>query len=115
VYTSRNRKCNKRCDSKFTARKIKKPQLVTFPVVTSLKFARMNQNWEEHDWGRVLFSDESRFSSRAQDRVWRRQGERYSSGTVVQQNFWSGSVMGWPGISLEAKTGLFILQEKTLH
>jgi hypothetical protein len=75
----------------------------------------MNQNWEEHDWGRVLFSDESRFSSRAQDRVWRRQGERYSSGTVVQQNFWSGSVMGWPGISLEAKTGLFILQEQTLH
>ncbi|EFA02765.1 Transposable element Tc3 transposase-like Protein [Tribolium castaneum] len=64
-------------------------------------------------------TDESRFSLRSPDgrrRVWRRQGERYSSVTVVQnENFWGGSVMVWAGIWVEAKTELFILQERSLN
>jgi hypothetical protein len=45
----------------------------------------------------------------------KRQGERYSSGTVVQhEHFWGESVIVWVEISLEAKTDLFILQKQTL-
>lgn len=95
------------------------PRLTRQHKQRRMEFARMCQNWEERDWRRVLFSDESRFSLRSPDgrhRVWRRQGERYSSDTVVQhENFWGGSVMVWAGISLEAKTDLFILQERTLN
>ena len=44
-------------------------------------FARQHENWNEVQWKRVLFSDESRFHLRFPDgreRVWRRTGERYS-------------------------------------
>lgn len=95
------------------------PRLTRQHKQRRLEFARRYQNWGDHDWRRVLFSDESRFSLRSPDgrhRVWRRQGERYSSTTVVEnENFWGGSVMVWAGISLEAKTELFILQERSLN
>lgn len=84
-----------------------------------LQFARFHENWDENNWRRVLFSDESRFCLRSPDgrhRVWRRTGERISAATVVQQeNFWGGSVMVWGGISLEAKTELFVLQQRSLN
>ena len=66
--------------------------------------------WIWQQWGRVLFSDKSRFTLSFNDgriRVWRRQGERYADATVREHNrYGSGSVMVWGGMSLGAQTPL---------
>ena len=73
---------------------------VAGPVLTAqhlgarLAFAREHQNWQVLHWCLVLFTDESRFTLSTCDgreRVWRRQGERFSvniismTGLVVGQ------------------------------
>jgi hypothetical protein len=56
---------------------------VTGPLLTAehrLEFAHAHLNWQEADWARVLFTNESRFCRFSNDRrmrVYRRPGERY--------------------------------------
>ena len=64
-----------------------------------LAWARQHVTWTWQQWGRVLFSDESRFTLSFNDgrlRVWRRQGERYADATVQEHNrYGGGSVTVW--------------------
>ena len=75
-----------------------------------LALARQHVTWTRQQWGRVLFSDESRFILSFNDgrvRVWRRQGERYADATVREHNrYGGGSVMVWGGMSLGTRTPL---------
>ena len=75
-----------------------------------LAWARQHVTWTRQQWGRVLFSDESRFTLSFNDgrlRVWRRQGERYADATVQEHNrYGGGSVMVWGGMSLGTRTPL---------
>lgn len=95
------------------------PQLSLLHRQRRLEFARVHEHWDDGDWRRVLFTDESRFCLRSPDgrhRVWRRQGERYGPATVTEQrNFWGGSIMVWAGISYDGKTELHILVERSLN
>lgn len=63
------------------------PQLTLQHRQRRLAFARIHEHWDEADWRRVLFTDESRFCLRSPDgrhRVWRRRGERNTPATITQ-------------------------------
>lgn len=89
------------------------PELLRRHRIARLHFARIHEHWGENEWGRVLFTDESRFSLRSPDgreRVWRRPHERFAECTFSPRiGYQGGSVMVWAGISLEAHTELYIL------
>ncbi|KAI3363540.1 hypothetical protein L3Q82_012142, partial [Scortum barcoo] len=69
-------------------------------------------------WRPVLFTDESRFTLSTcdrRDRVWRRRGERSAACNILQHDqFGSGSVMVWGGISLGGRTALHVLARGSL-
>ena len=57
------------------------PELLGRHRIARLQFARNHEYWGENEWGRVLFTDESRFCVRSPDdreRVWRRPQERFA-------------------------------------
>ncbi len=78
-----------------------------------LRWARTVRRWQQRDWRRLLFSDESRFKIFESDgrvRVHRRRGERTSSCCVQEVvPYGGGSVMVWGGISGDVKTDLIVL------
>ncbi|KAI3356926.1 hypothetical protein L3Q82_003567 [Scortum barcoo] len=83
-----------------------------------LAFAREHQDWQIRHWRPVLFTDESRFTLSTcdrRDRVWRRRGERSAACNILQHDqFGSGSVMVWGGISLGGRTALHVLARGSL-
>jgi hypothetical protein len=97
----------------------------TGPLLTAdhrrrrLESAREHLNWQQADWAKVLFSDESRFCRFSHDRrmrVYRRPGERYTQCNVVGTvRFGGGSVMVWGGISWDARTELVVVNNGRLN
>lgn len=79
-----------------------------------LQWAQQRQNWRHQQWRTVVFSDESRYCLSVADgraRVWRRRGERYTDGCVVERDAWGGqSIMVWGGIALNRKLGPVVFQ-----
>ena len=75
-----------------------------------LNWARRHLRWTRAQWGRMLFTDESRFKLRRADglvRMYRRRGERFQDCCVVERDmFGGGSIMVWAGISMHTKTGM---------
>lgn len=73
------------------------PELLRRHRIARLQFARNHEHWGENEWGRVLFTDESRFSLRSPDgreRVWRRPQERFAECTFSPRvGYQGGSVM----------------------
>lgn len=94
------------------------PLLTTGHRVARSIFARSHRNWDDDAWGKVLFTDESRFCLKPDDRrvkVWRRPGERYAQCNIVgRESYGGGSVMVWGGISLGARTELHIVENGSL-
>lgn len=88
-------------------------QLLRRHRVARLQFARNHAHFTENNWRDVLFTDESRFTLRSPDgreRVWRRPHERFAECTFSPRiSFQGGSIMVWAGISLEARTELYIV------
>ena len=79
-----------------------------------LVWCRGHRLWTRHDWSRVLFTDESRFTlthNDARARVWRRPGERFVEACVRQHDrHGGGSIMVWGGIYLHGRTPLHLVQ-----
>lgn len=96
----------------------KGPELLQQHRVERLRFALNHVNWNQEEWTRVLFTDESRFCLRSPDgreRVWRRRGERFAPCTFSPRvSFQGGSVMVWGGISYEARTELVFVDGGSL-
>ena len=94
------------------------PRLTREHRVARLAFAREQGNWNIHNWGNVLFTDESRFCLCTSDRripVYRRDGERYFQCNIRPlTNFGEGSIMLWGGISLTGHTDLVLLDGGSL-
>jgi transposase len=93
----------------------------TGPLLTAehrLEFAHAHLNWQEADWARVLFTNESRFCRFSNDRrmrVYRRPGEPYVQCNIAQAvSYGGGSIMVWGGISLEGRTELVIVNQGRL-
>ena len=75
-----------------------------------LQWAQRHFRWGQHQWVRVLFSDESRFNLSHHDgriRIFRRRGERFADNCLIERDrFGGGSVMVWGGIMGSRETNL---------
>lgn len=103
----------------LTSRRAKRAPLLTQQhKVERVAYANNYQRWTMREWGRVLFTDESKFSLKSDDnriRVLRRPNERYSQCNIVGKvQFGGGSIMVWGGISLNGRTTLYILEGGSL-
>lgn len=83
-----------------------------------LAFCREHLSWTEAGWGRVLFSDESRFSLDSDSRrvlIWREPGSRYQPSNIVEKDHYGGGgLMVWAGIMADGRTDLHVFDRGTL-
>ena len=81
-----------------------RPPLLLRHRTTRRHWCTLHLRWQRVQWGRVMFTDESRFSIQFNDgrvRVYRRPGERFADVNDRQRHrFGGGSVMVWGGISI---------------
>ncbi|UYV68433.1 hypothetical protein LAZ67_5004299, partial [Cordylochernes scorpioides] len=78
-----------------------------------LQWCRERSTWNCADWGRIVFSDESRFLLCPDDRrkrVWRRPGQRVDPGLTVEHHTGlQKGVMVWGAISFNSRTPLVVI------
>lgn len=79
-----------------------------------LNWCRRHERWTRQQWGRTLFTDESRYTmshSDGRERVWRRQGERFLDVCIREHDrHGGGSIMVWGGIHLHGRTPLHLVR-----
>ncbi|KFM73017.1 Transposable element Tcb2 transposase, partial [Stegodyphus mimosarum] len=77
-----------------------------------LKWCREHKNWTTDQWSRVLFTDESRFSTRSECQhvlIWREVGIRFYPSNIKKKHRNGGpGVLVWGGIMLNGRTELHV-------
>ncbi|GFT27891.1 transposable element Tcb2 transposase [Trichonephila clavipes] len=77
-----------------------------------LQWCREYKNWTTDQWSRVLFTDESRFSTRSDSQrvlIWREIGTRCYTSNIKERHYYGGpGVLVWEGIMLNGRTELHI-------
>ncbi|GFY18650.1 transposable element Tcb2 transposase [Trichonephila clavipes] len=75
-------------------------------------WCREHRNWRDNEWGRVLFTDESRFSLSSDSHhilIWRERESRNHPSNIIERNRHGGrGVLVWGGIMLGSRTDLYI-------
>ncbi|GFT02092.1 transposable element Tcb2 transposase [Trichonephila clavipes] len=75
-------------------------------------WCREQRNWRDNEWGRVLFTDESRFSLSSDSHrilIWRERGNRNHPSNIIERDRYGGrGVLVWGGIMLGSRTDLHI-------
>ncbi|GFV96417.1 transposable element Tc1 transposase [Trichonephila clavipes] len=75
-------------------------------------WCREHRNCRDNEWGRVLFTDESRFSLSSDSQrilIWREQGSRNHPSNIIERDRYGGrGVLAWGGIMLGSRTDLHI-------
>ncbi|GFV81969.1 transposable element Tcb2 transposase [Trichonephila clavipes] len=70
------------------------------------------RNWRDNEWGRVLFTDESRFSLSSDSHrilIWRERGTRNHPSNIIERDRYGGcGVLVWGVIMLGSRTDLHI-------
>ncbi|GFX56984.1 transposable element Tcb2 transposase [Trichonephila clavipes] len=78
-----------------------------------------HQNWRDNEWGRVLFTDESRFSlSSVSHRIliWRERGSRNHPSNIIERDRYGGhGILVWGGIMLGSRTDLHIFDAGSVN
>ncbi|GFV48903.1 transposable element Tcb2 transposase [Trichonephila clavipes] len=111
--------------SRFTvARRLYKGGLFTrrfercLPFKIDLRRHRLQQWCQKLDscqWSRVLFTDESRFSTRSDSQrvlIWREIGTRFYTSNIKERHHYGGSgVLVWGGIMLNGRTELHLFDK----
>ncbi|GFT41417.1 transposable element Tcb2 transposase [Trichonephila clavipes] len=73
-------------------------------------WCREHRNWRDYEWGRVLFTDESRFSLSSDSHrilMWRERGSRNHPSNIIERDRYGGrGVLVWGGIMLGSRTDL---------
>ncbi|GFX13369.1 transposable element Tcb2 transposase [Trichonephila clavipes] len=71
-------------------------------------WCREHQNWRDNEWGRVLFTDKSRFSFSSDSHrihIWRERGSRNHPSNILERDRYGGrGVLAWGGIMLGSRT-----------
>ncbi|GFV05496.1 transposable element Tc3 transposase [Trichonephila clavipes] len=80
---------------------------------------REHRNWRDNEWGRVLFTDESRFSLSSDSHrilIWRERGSRNHSSNIIERDRYGGrGVLVWGGIMLGSRTDLHIFDAGSVN
>ncbi|GFX05229.1 transposable element Tcb2 transposase [Trichonephila clavipes] len=80
---------------------------------------RKHQNWRDNEWGRVLFTDESRFSLSSDSHrilIWReRESRNYPSNIIERDRNGCRGVLVWGGIVLGSRTDLYIFDAGSVN
>ncbi|GFX81901.1 transposable element Tcb2 transposase [Trichonephila clavipes] len=80
---------------------------------------REHRNWRDNEWGRVLFTDESRFSLNSDSHrilIWRERGSRNHSSNIIERDRYGGrGVLVWGGIMLGSRTDLHIFDAGSVN
>ncbi|GFV38144.1 transposable element Tcb2 transposase [Trichonephila clavipes] len=75
-------------------------------------WCREHRNWRDSEWGRVLFTDESRFSLSSDSHrilIWRERGSRNHPSNIIERDRYGGhGVLVWGGIMHGSRTDLHI-------
>ena len=89
------------------------PHLTQRHLCQRLEWTRRQLRWTIQRWGRVLFTDESRFLLQHVDgrvRVFHRRGERFRENCVLRHDrYGGGSLMVWAGITAHRRTDLVFI------
>ncbi|GFY36522.1 transposable element Tcb2 transposase [Trichonephila clavipes] len=77
-----------------------------------LQWCTEHKNWKTDQWIRVLFTNESRFSTRSDSQrvlIWREIGTRPYTSNIKERHYYGGpGVFAWRGIMLNGRTELHI-------
>ncbi|GFX97897.1 transposable element Tcb2 transposase [Trichonephila clavipes] len=78
-----------------------------------------HRNWRDNEWGRVLFTDESRFSLSSDSHrilIWRERGSRNHPSNIIERDRNGGrGVFVWGGIMLGSRTDLHIFEAGSIN
>ncbi|GFS92025.1 transposable element Tcb2 transposase [Trichonephila clavipes] len=82
-------------------------------------WSREHRNWRDNEWGRVLFTDESRFSLSSDSHlilIWRERGSRNHPSNIIERDRYGGrGVLVWGGIMLGSRTDLHIFDAGSVN
>ncbi|KFM65274.1 Transposable element Tcb2 transposase, partial [Stegodyphus mimosarum] len=75
-------------------------------------WCREHKNWTTDQWSRVLFTDESRFSTRSDSQrvlIWKEVGSRFYPSNIKERHHNGGpGILVWGGIMLNGRTELHV-------
>ncbi|GFX31925.1 transposable element Tcb2 transposase [Trichonephila clavipes] len=82
-------------------------------------WCREHRNWRDNEWGRVFFTDESRFSLSSDSHrilIWRERGSRNHPSNIIERDRYGGrGVLVWGGIMLGSRTDLHIFDAGSVN
>ncbi|GFU13437.1 transposable element Tcb2 transposase [Trichonephila clavipes] len=82
-------------------------------------WCREHRNWRDNEWGRVLFTDESRISLSSDSHrilIWRERGSRNHPSNIIERDRYGGrGVLVWGGIMLGSRTDLHIFDTGSVN
>ncbi|GFU57149.1 transposable element Tc1 transposase [Trichonephila clavipes] len=82
-------------------------------------WCREHRNWRDNERGRVLFTDESRFSFSSDFHrilIWRERGSRNHPSNIIERDRYGGrGVLVWGGIMLGSRTDLHIFDAGSVN
>ncbi|GFT81156.1 transposable element Tc1 transposase [Trichonephila clavipes] len=82
-------------------------------------WCREHRNRRDNEWGRVLFTDESRFSLSSDSHrilIWRERGSRNHPSNIIERDRYGGrGVLVWGGIMLGSRTDLHIFDAGSVN
>ncbi|GFX31814.1 HTH_Tnp_Tc3_2 domain-containing protein [Trichonephila clavipes] len=82
-------------------------------------WCREHRNWRDNEWGRVLFTDESRFSLSSDSHrilIWRERGSRNHPSNIIERDRYGGrGVLVWGGIILGRRLAARTLPPVTIR
>ncbi|GFV90290.1 transposable element Tcb2 transposase [Trichonephila clavipes] len=87
-------------------------------AASRLQWCREHKNWTTDQWSRVLFTDESRFSTRSDSQrvlIWKKIGTRVYTRNIKERHYYGGpEVLVWGGIMLNGQTELHIFNRGSI-
>ncbi|GFU57059.1 transposable element Tcb2 transposase [Trichonephila clavipes] len=82
-------------------------------------WCREHRNWRDNEWGRVLFTDESRFSLSSDSHrilIWRERGSRNHPSNIIERDrYGARGVLVWGGLMLGSRTDLHIFDAGSVN
>ncbi|GFT78573.1 transposable element Tcb2 transposase [Trichonephila clavipes] len=80
---------------------------------------REHRNWRDNEWGRVLFTDESRFSLSSDSHrilIWRERGSRNHPSNIIEKDRYGRcGVLVWGGIMFGSRIDLHIFDAGSVN